>query len=318
VTAGQGPRPLVLVTSRSFGSGDADPERLLTDGGLRVIRGDAGHDPDALVSVLGEASGWIAGAAAVTAVHLESAPNLRIIARYGTGVDAIDLGAARSRGIVVTNTPGANAEAVAEHTLALILASLRQVVHADRAVRQRASGSFVGRELRSLTVGLVGLGRVGRAVARRLVALDVRVLGVDPAYGPDELADVGVTAIDLDRLLAGSDVVSLHRPGGGPPVLDAPRLATLRRGAVVINTARRDLVDEAALARMLHEGRIGAAAVDDPHSVDGPLGTAPRTILTPHIAGHTMEAIDGMGVTAAEEVLRVLVRHEPPRHAVTA
>jgi D-3-phosphoglycerate dehydrogenase / 2-oxoglutarate reductase len=195
------PAPLVLVTSRSFGSGDADPEADLTEAGLRVVHGDASHDLDALRPDLADALAWIAGAGPVRADHLDHAPALRIVARYGTGVDTVDLEAARARGVVVTNTPGANADAVADHTLTLLLACLRQVVDADRALRHGDTSRRVGRELSGLTVGLIGLGRVGQAVATRLTALHVTVLGHDPAVEPGEAAAFGVGWRDLDEFI---------------------------------------------------------------------------------------------------------------------
>lgn len=307
-------RPVVLVTSRSFGAGRADPEQLLTQAGLRVIRGDPGHELAALAPQLAAAAAWLVGAAPVRAAHLDQAPQLRLIARYGTGVDSVDLAAAADRGIVVTNTPGANAEAVADHTLALILACLRHLVEADQAVRAGRSPRLVGRELAALTAGLIGLGNVGQAVARRLRALGVSVTGYDPAHPPG--ASVGVAWRPLPELVRDCDIVSLHCPGGGPPVLDRDLLGQLRPGAVLVNTARADVVDEAALADLLHAGRIAAVASDVPGGPGSPLRTAPRTILTPHIAGHTTEAIDRTGLAAASEVVRVLIDGQPPEHPV--
>jgi D-3-phosphoglycerate dehydrogenase / 2-oxoglutarate reductase len=310
------PTLLVLVTCRSFGAGQADPEGVLTSAGLRVVHGDPAHDAVALSPHLAAAAAWIAGAAPVRAEHFDLAPMLRIVARYGTGVDMIDLDAARAKDIVVTNTPGANADAVAEHTLALLLASLRHVVAGDRAVGAGEAPRMVGRELGSLTIGVVGVGHVGRAVARRLLSLGATVVGSDPAVSPDELRELGLRWRPLDELVATSDVVSLHCPGGGSPVLGRDLLRRMRHGAIVINTARPDVVDEAALAELLHAGRIGAAALDVLSGAGSPLLSAPRTIVTPHTAAHTVEAIDRMGIAAAAEVVRVLVDGKPPEHPV--
>lgn len=307
-------RPLVLVTSRSFGSGREDPESVLTAAGLRVVRGDPAHDLADLAAPLATAAGWLAGAAPVRAAHLEAAPGLRLLARYGTGVDSVDLAAAHARGIIVSNTPGANAEAVADHTLALMLAGVRHLVEADRAVRAGRPLRLVGREIASLTVGLIGLGNVGQAVARRLRALGATVLGTDPACDPRAVARLGVDQCGLDELVAGCDVISLHCPGGGPPVLDRDLLATVRPGAVIVNTSRPDVIDEPALAELLRTGQIGAAALDVTGGPDSPLYDTPGTVLTPHIAGHTVEAIDRMGMTAAAELVRVLVDGQPPAH----
>ncbi len=299
-------RPTILVTTRSFGSGDADPEELLVEAGLRVARGDHRHDVDVIGPLLRRAAGWIAGTGPIGAVHLEAAPDLRIVARYGIGVDSVDVAAAHERNIVVTNTPGANAEAVADHTVAMLLACVRQLVAADRDLRSGSVGRYVGRELASLTCGLIGLGRVGRAVARRLTALGVTVAAHDPAVEPDDATAAGVVWRPLDELVATCDVVSLHCPGGGPPVLDRRRLAALPRGAIVINTARPDVVDALALAEFLHEGHLGAAALDvveDPHD---PLHDAPRTILTPHIAGVTEESNARVSTLIARQVLAAL------------
>jgi D-3-phosphoglycerate dehydrogenase / 2-oxoglutarate reductase len=308
--------PRVLVTTRSFGAGRADPEGVLTAAGLHVVRGDTAHDAATLSSQLATAAAWIAGAAPIQAEHLDLAPQLRIVARYGTGVDMVDLNAASARGVVVTNTPGANADAVAEHTLALLLASLRHVVAGDRAVRACEAPRMVGRELASLTVGIVGIGHIGRAVARRLLALGATVIGTDPVVGPDELRELGVQWRRLDELVATCDVVSLHCPGGGSPVLGRYLLARLRPGAIVVNTARPDVIDEAALAELLHAGRVGGAGLDVLSGADSPLLSTPRTIVTPHTAGHTVDAIDRMGMAATAEVIRVLVDGKPPEHPV--
>jgi D-3-phosphoglycerate dehydrogenase / 2-oxoglutarate reductase len=310
----------VLVTTRSFGAGDADPAGVLAAAGLRVVPGPVDHDPAALAELLGDAVAWIAGTAPITARHLDFAPRLRVVARYGTGVDAVDLHAARARGIVVTNTPGANAEAVADHTVALMLAALRHVVDQDQAVRAGRWQAQPGRELGALTVGLVGFGAVGRGVARRLAGFGATVLVHDPYVAPDELHTAGVQpAPELAALAARAQLVSLHLPGGGGrPVVDAAFLAHLPAGAVLVNTARGDLVDEAAVAAALAEGRLGAAAVDvlaSEPAAASPLLDAPNTIVTPHAAGQTVEAIDRMGMTAAEEVVRVLVG-EAPLHPV--
>jgi D-3-phosphoglycerate dehydrogenase len=305
----------VLVTSRSFGGGDADPGAWLRERGLVARRGDPGHALELLRPLLADAVGWIAGTARVTGDHLDAAPRLRVLARYGIGVDSVDLDAAARRGIVVTNTPGANAESVADHTLALVLAALRHVVESDADVRAGRSRALRGRELGALTAGVVGFGHVGRAVARRLVGgFGTRVLAHDPHVPPAALRDAGVEPVDLDALAASCDVVSLHLPGGGPPVVDAEFVARMRPAAVLVNTARGDLVDEAAVAQALTDGRLGAAAVDvlaaEPAG-SSPLLTTPRTVVTSHLASHTVEAIDRMGLLAAEEVARVLAGHAP-------
>ncbi|WP_219974448.1 phosphoglycerate dehydrogenase [Rubrobacter xylanophilus] len=310
----------MIVTTRSFGTGSADPAALLESVGLEVVRSDPGHDLKALREPLARAVAWIAGTGPITKEHLAAAPGLRIIARYGVGVDSVDLRAAEERKIVVTNTPGANSEAVADHTITLILAALRHLLHADRSARRGEYPALRGRELGALTVGIVGFGRVGRAVSRRLAGgFGSRVLVYDPYVSPSEVERVGAEPVyDLMVLAQLVDVLTLHVPGSGKAVVDVELLCRIRQGAVLINTARGDLVDEEAVASALEEGRLSAAAVDvlaSEPALESPLLRAPNTIVTPHIAAQTNEAIDRMGMEAAREVVRV-VSGEAPLHPV--
>lgn len=306
----------VIVTSRSFGSGDRDPVGLLSEAGLEVTRADPAHDPDALAEPLSSAVAWIAGTSRIEDAHLAAAPHLKIVARYGAGVDSVDLAAAAKRGVLVTNTPGANTEAVADHTVGLMLAALRQLVAGDRAVRRGEHPSLRGRELGALNVGLVGFGNIGRAVARRLMdGFSSRVLAHDPYVPPEQFREAGVEPVaELADLAPVVDVLSLHLPGGAGPVVDGPFLEGMREGAILVNTARGDLVDEEAVAAALAGERLGAVAVDvlasEPASTS-PLLDAPNVIFTPHIAAQTVEAIDRMGIGAAEEVVRVLSGEKP-------
>jgi D-3-phosphoglycerate dehydrogenase len=310
---------VVLVTTRSFGSGDADPVGLLESASLKVVRAAADHDPDSLRGRLAAAAAWIAGNAPVEERHLALAPDLKVIARYGAGVDSVDLAAAERRGITVTNTPGANTEAVADHAVGLMIAALRHFLAGDRAVRSGERPVLRGRELRALTVGLVGFGNIGKAVARRLVGgFGSRVAAYDPYVSPAEMRGMKVEPVALDELAAASDVLSLHLPGGSGPLIDKTFLRSMKPGAVLVNTARGDLLDERAVARALSEGQLAAAACDvltSEQEGESPLLAAPNTLLTPHVAAQTVQAIDRMGMMAAEEVVRVLAG-EPARHPV--
>ena len=309
----------VLVTSRSFGSGRRDPAQPLRERGLEVVRADPTHDPRTLACALGTAVGWIAGVGPIGQEQLGLAPALRVIARYGVGVDAVDLEAAAARGVVVTNTPGANAESVADHALALLLAALRGIVAGDRGARAGTWSGRPAREVSALTVGIVGFGRVGRALAQRLVAgFGARVLVHDPFLDPAEVQAAGCEPVGLHELAAAADAVSLHVPGGDRPLVDVHFLDALRPGAILVNTARGDLFDETAVAHALADGTVGALAIDvlgAEAGRDSPLMRAPNVTVTPHVAAQTVEAIDRMGTMAAEEVLRVL-DGRPPRHPV--
>src|SRR5918997_6501089 len=225
-----GAGPSVVVTSRSFGSGAAAPAGLLRKAGLRVARADPAHDHAALEETLSAAVAWIAGMSPVDDRHLAAAPNLKIVARHGTGYDAVDLAAAARRGVIVTNTPGANAEAVADHTVGLMLAALRHVVEGDRASREGIRPSLRGRELGALTVGIIGFGSIGRAVARRLIGgFGSRVLVYDPFVAPERAREAGVEPVgSLSGLARASDVLTLHMPGGSSAVVDAAFLSRMR------------------------------------------------------------------------------------------
>lgn len=191
-------RPCVLVTSRSFSSGFTDVESTLVAHGYEVVRGPADHGMAALEGSLARAVAWIAGTSPVSAAHLAAAPHLRVVARYGVGVHAVDLAAAAERGVVVTNTPGANSAAVADHALALALASLRGVLRGDRRVRAGDWSGWRSRELGSLTVGVLGFGRIGQALAHRLNGFGSRVLACDPFVNPRVMTDLGVEPVEAE------------------------------------------------------------------------------------------------------------------------
>lgn len=305
----------VVVTARSYSGGSVDVESRLVAAGLRVVRGPADHDLAVLRDLLAGAVGWIAGTGPVGPEHLDAAPQLRVLARYGVGVDAVDLAAAAARGVVVTNTPGANSTAVAEHALALLLAALRNVVRDDRRVRQGGSTVTRAREISGLKVGILGLGRIGRALCDRLRALGVTVLAADPFLSADQVRAAGAEPADLPTMAAECDAVSLHAPGE-TTVVDDALLALFRPGGILVNTARAVLVDEAAVARALREERLGCYATDDlgPGGQDNVLLAADlqdRVIVTPHSAAQTVEAVDNMGTGATEAVLDVLAGRTP-------
>lgn len=318
-----GDSELVLVTSRSFGAGRLDLERDLTDAGYRVARAAPRHELAELAPHLAEAVGWIAGTGPVTDRHLALAPRLRALARYGVGTDSVDLGAAARRGVVVTNTPGANTTAVVELTIGLTIAALRGISAGDARVRRGDWSGWRGRELSSLTVGVVGLGRIGRGVVERLAPFGCRLLGHDPFVPADDAVHALAERADLDRMAAECDVVSLHAPGGAT-VIDAAWLARSDRPVTIVNTARADLVDEDAVAVALATGRVAAYAadtlarenVDDASPLLDPR-CADRVTVTPHLGAQTVEGIDGMGRMAVDNLLAVLGGRPAP-HRVGA
>jgi len=310
--------PLVLVTSRSFSTGTDDLIGRLNQAGARVVRGAIDHDLKSIRPELENAVAWIAGTSPVTAQHLAAAPKLRLIARYGVGVDAVDRDAAARAGVTVTNTPGANSDAVAEHALALLFAALRRIVSGDRSVRAQDWTVLRTKEMRNIQVGIVGFGRIGRALTTRLLPFGTRVLAYDPVVPAPDIIAAGAEPAELRALPATCDVVSLHAPGGNL-IVDAGWLGAATPELILLNTARAALVDEHAVATALSEHRIRCYAADDLGSGHGDASSpllatdlADRVILTPHSAAQTVEAVDNMGSAATAAVLAVLAGTTPP------
>lgn len=262
------------------------------------------------------------GGARITRAVIQALPALRVVSKIGVGVDNIDVAAATARRIAVCHTPDEDdSAAVAEHALALMLALVKQLpawpASHVRSGGWRGSELFTGR-LAGRTVGIVGFGRIGRAVAQRLQGWGVELLCHDPVAGEPV---AGVRPVALAELLQRSDVVTLHCPAprDGRPLLDAAAIASMKPGALLVNTARSALVDGAALARALHAGHLAGAAVDvfhpEPPARDDPLLQAPGTILTPHVASWTHEGYFRRRRVAAENAVKVL-RGQPGAHVV--
>ncbi len=310
----------VLVTPTSFGQYDATLKSRLanTVGCVSFNPGAKPLSAQALAPLLHDVDGLIAGLDAITAEVLEAAPRLCVVARYGVGVDNVDLEAARLLGITVTNTPGANAGAVAELAIALMLNLLRPVAAANEATRAGGWPRLPGQSLEGRSVGLVGLGAIGRAVATRLAGFGCRILAHDPALSslPAAVAPF-CTLLPLPELLAQSDIVSLHLPvlPETRSMVNAAFLAAMKPHALLINTARGELVDEDALLAALQRGHIAGAALDafqhEPPGAGHPLLSLPNVIATPHMGAHTDGATNAMGRMALDDCLAVLSGGEP-------
>ncbi len=247
---------------------------------------------------------------------LQPAEKLRVIGRAGVGVDNVDLDAATKKGICVMNTPGANAVAVAEHTLGLMIAMARFIPRADAGMHAGKwdKKSLQGTELRNKTLGIIGLGRIGVEVARRAKGFLMNVIAHDPFISAAAAEEMGVTLLPLDEVLAKSDYITLHL-GLTPQtqgMINAQTIEKMKKGARIVNCARGELIDEAALAEGLKSGKLGGAALDvfhqEPPPQDGPLASAPNLILTPHLGGSTAEAQEAVGVQIAQQIREYLAR----------
>lgn len=245
----------------------------------------------------------------VTGDLLEHAPNLKVVGRAGIGVDNIDIVAATRRGILVINSPLGNVRSTAEHTIALMFAMARRIVRSDAAVRAgRWQEGYQGMQLAGKRLGVIGAGRVGAQVIHIGRSLGMEVVAYDPYLLPSSWPELGALPVDLDDLLATSDIVTLHVPlvSETRNLIDGEALARMKEGALLVNAARGGLVDEEALAEALRSGHLGGAAVDvftEEPLGESPLLTAPNSILTPHVAASTREAQAQVSLDIAQQLL---------------
>ncbi len=285
---------------------------------------------DELLGVLGAPEGWdaviVRSQTRVDAELLASAaPRLSVLGVASVGIDRIDVDAATRAGVMVVNAPTGNTVAAAEHTMALMLALLRHIPGADQSIRRGEweRGSNTGRELRGKTLGIIGLGKIGKAVARRALGFEMRVIATDPYLTEEQAAEAGAKLVGFAELLHRADVVTVHTPltPATKNLLGEGQFGAMKPDAVVLNVARGGIVDERALADALEAGRLAGAGVDvftaEPMATDNPLRIAPNVVLTPHLGASTAEAQDRVGVEMAEQVVLAL-RGVTPAYAVNA
>lgn len=304
-----------LVISTSSFDVDHNPHlQHLLNKGMRIVENSHKRkltENEAIALLDGDTVGMIAGIEPLTEQVLSSAKSLKVISRCGSGLDSVDLEAAKRQGISVLNTPEAPAQAVAELTLALMLAGLRQVCQNDKLVRTGQWPRTQGRLLAAQRVGIIGLGRVGKRVARLCRAFEAEVVAYD-SYITELPQDIkGLELIPLEKLLAEADIISLHVPYDAHTrhLLDKEAFARMKPGAMVINTARGGLIDEAALAESLDSGQLAWAALDvfEQEPYQGELLNRQNTILTSHIGSLAKESRQRMELEAAENLLKGLI-----------
>lgn len=303
-------RGRVAVTPRSLPAGHPVLDRLAAEG-FEVVHPAPGRTPtrSEQLAVLPGCVGYLAGVEPIDGELLRACPDLRVIARNGVGVDKVDVDTARELGIAVERAAGANAQGVAELAMALIFTAVRQVAWSDARLKAGDWDRRPGIELADRTLGVIGLGNIGRRVATMASGIGMRVLGHDAHPDSGWRSPAGFTWCDLPTALTRADVVTLHVPPTGRPLLDADRIAAIRPGTVLVNTARAELVDEDALLAALDTGRVAAYAVDtftaEPPT-DLRLVRHERVIATPHIGGFTRESVERAGAEAIDAILRVL------------
>ncbi len=306
-------RPVVLVATFPFGEASEEPVTLLAAAaaasGATIVRHPHRRvlRPAELLPLLRDADAVVAGTERYDAAALAAAPRLRLLARTGVGVDAVDLDAARARGVAVTSTPDAPSASAAELAVGLLIGVARQVGQADRAMRAGRWERRTGVLLEGRTVGIVGLGRIGTRVARALRAFGCRVVATDIDPAAAVRADaVGAILVSLDQLLAQADAVTLHVPLTPLTrgLVSAAALGRMRRGAFLVNTSRGEVVDEAALLAALRAGHLGGAGLDvyadEPYT--GPLAAREDVLLTAHMGSCTDAGRRAMELGAARSV----------------
>lgn len=305
-------KPIVAMPFRHHATHVCEEARkMLTDAGFELRCNDTGRvlSPEEQHEMIKDAFGVIAGTEKYPKEMIEGCDNLKVIIRFGVGTDNFDLAAMKEKNIAVGVI--ANYNAVAEFTLTLMLNAIKNYSQLDCAVRKGLWSRFPMREITDKTVGLIGFGRIGKRVAELLAPFHVRLLVSDPYAEKEVIKRFGGEAVSLDELLAASDIVSLHLPSTPDTFhfIDAEKIAKMKDGAILVNTARGALVDQAALVEALQSGKLASAGIDvyekEPVTPENPLFAIPNTALTPHCSAITLETNYNGGLTSAESIIRV-------------
>jgi len=268
---------------------------------------------DELITALKGCDGCIAGLDTYSRKVIESAEKLKVISRYGTGIDNVDVEAAKEKGITVSRTPGVNSQAVAELAFTFMLCLARQVPMLDRKTREGHWVRSVGVELHKKTLGILGLGAVGKKTARIASGFSMNVLACDPNIDTGYAKDNGIRPVDFDTLLKESDFLSLHLPlkPDTRHIISADAMMRMKKGAIIINTARGGLIDESAACAMIKSGKLDGLGLDvyeEEPPQNSPLLGLENVVFTPHTAAHTTEATAGMASMSVENLINALTR----------
>lgn len=306
----------VLVTPTSFLQNTKAKEKI--EAFAEVVYNDLGRPlkGDEILERLAGVDGYIAGVDYITADVIEKMPaGVKVISRYGAGVDRVDIPACAKKGVKVANTPGANSVAVCELAFGLMLCAARNIPKLHNAVEKGEWPRSEGTELSGKTLGIVGMGAIGKNLATRAIAFGMSVQAYDPYFDQGFAAVNGIKKAGLDELLSSSDFISLHVPLTDETrhMVDAARIAKMKKGAIVINTARGGLIDEVAAADAIRSGHLGGMGLDafeQEPLVDSPLKGLDRVIFTPHTGAHTAEAVEAMGMMAVDNCIAVLKGEE--------
>ncbi len=303
----------VLVTSRTFGKTDPVPVQMLHEAGCEVVPNPYGRvlSEKEITELIQDVDGVILGLDPMNARVLSKARRLKAISRYGVGYNNVDIEYATRRGILVTNTPGVNSLAVAEHTLGLLFAVCRNICVSDRGIRQGMWKQYPGLQVSGKVIGLVGTGQIGRHVAELARGLRMQVLCYDIYPDEDWAKSIGAVYVSFSDLITKSDFISLHIPRNEHTyhMISEEEIAQMKSSAVIINTSRGGVLDEDALVKALKNGQLRGAGLDvfeDEPLKDSPLQELESVVLTTHIGAHTQESMQNMGRLAAANLIESL------------
>jgi D-3-phosphoglycerate dehydrogenase / 2-oxoglutarate reductase len=297
-------RPVVLLAERLA------PSAVEALGADVQIRHVDGTDRPALLAAVADADALLVRSATrVDAEVIAASTRLKVVARAGVGLDNVDVPAATARGVMVVNAPTSNIVSAAEHAIALLMSTIRQIPAADASLRagQWKRSSFSGVELNGKTVGVLGLGKIGQLVAQRLEAFGVQLIAFDPYVAPARAAQLGIELVSLEELLGRADVITIHLPKTAETLglIGKDQLALTKPGVIIVNAARGGLVDEDALAEAVRSGHVGGAGIDvyvSEPTTSSPLFELPQIVVTPHLGASTVEAQDRAGTDVARSV----------------
>ena len=310
----------VLITARLFGTVSDQGKQLLLSAGHQILPNPyLGRllNENEVIELIEDADGIIAGQDALTGKAIAAGKNLKIITRYGVGIDKVDIASATKQKVIVTNTPGANSGSVAEYAMALMLAVARKLVIGRNSVIQGKWDFMTSTGLNNKVLGIIGLGKIGQGLAIRAKGFGMKSIAYDPYPNDQFAAENDIEFVDLQQLLRDSDFISLHAPGTKENIhlIGKQQLDLMKSTAFLINTARGTLIDEQALFEALSEKRIAGAALDVLYNEppgNNPLFTLENVVITPHLAANTTEAIEKMDLMSVQAMIAYFKGERPP------
>jgi len=308
----------ILVTPRSFASASDKPMKMLTEKGYVIQLNDSGrpYKKEEMLNLVSDIDGIIIGIDELSAEIIERANKLKVISKYGTGLDNIDINIATEKKITVTNTPTANVDAVADLTFGLILSLARRIPEADRKTKSSKWEKITGKSVWEKTLGIIGLGKIGRQVVKRAQGFKMNILVYELIKDEKFAQNYNIKYVNLEELLQKSDYITIHIPLNDTTrhMIDHKELEQVQAGSFLINTSRGGIVNEEALYNALKNKKLRGAALDvyvNEPPQKSPLMELDNIIMTPHIGAYTEEAIENMGIQAAQNLIDVLEGREP-------